>query len=103
MNDRRAARYAAEEIAAAKALRAQGLQWKAVATKLGGAAEDWRDAVRRAEMKRIGKARTYSHTYAQGKNARKADKPKSECPYPRMSQHGSWWLAGWNDEDRGDV
>lgn len=42
-----------------------------------------------------------SHTqaYAQGRNSRRSDTPKSDCPYSRKSAHGAFWLAGWNDED----
>lgn len=35
--------------------------------------------------------------YREGARARELQKEKSTCPYRRMTEGWSWWMAGWND------
>lgn len=90
--------YSDAEIEQGISLRQQGLTWKEIAKELGGTEQSWRMLVSRREDKLGGEN---PPPYQHGRTARVKGYSKEHCPHPAMTCVGSWWLAGWNDCDRG--
>lgn len=81
-------------------MRELGFTWKEIAVALGGTRDSWRMLVGRRVQHRVDDPNDVPDSYNKGVVARLKALPTTACPYPAITCHWAWWLAGWGDQDR---